>query len=158
MSNISKRKAILSWMPPAPCPAASLSWSGRSLLVREQERDRENTREKGEEKTRKRGQRKEKKKEQRANLYGLQWPAVTSVRAGNHRLSAMRALTNPPYRTDLPWQMLRALNRQGPRTVAPADDGDHVVSVTMGVPKITGLKTKFGRLAPTRSRQMPCSD
>jgi hypothetical protein len=48
-----------------------LSWSGRSLLVREQERDRENTRKKGEEKTIKRGQRKEKKKEQRAKLYGL---------------------------------------------------------------------------------------
>ena len=52
--------------------------------------------------------------------------------------------------------MLRALNRQGARTVAPADDGNDWVSVTMGVPKITGLKTTFGRpTAPTWSWQTP---
>jgi hypothetical protein len=46
---------------------------------------------------------------------------------------------------------------QGARTVAPADDGDDVVSVTRGVPKITGLKPNLGRLTPARSRQTPCT-
>jgi hypothetical protein len=53
-----------------------------------------------------------------------------SARAGNHRFSrssARRAITKPPYKNDLLWKTLRALNRPGmARTLGdPADVVGH---------------------------------